>query len=91
MSAPTQPTPELELTPDLVERVMKLSAESKDKLVGMLMEDLDGPADDPEVVRAEWRAEIARRVEAVRSGAMKTYSVEETLAYLRQRLAEGPL
>lgn len=39
--------------------------------------------------RAYWHAELTRRVEAVENGTMRTYSIEETMAYLRQVAAEG--
>ncbi len=86
---PTPATPETELTPDLIDRVRKLSPQSKDKLVGLLLDELEGPPDDPEEVRKAWKDEIARRIEAVRNGTMKTYTLEETMEYLQRVVDEG--
>ena len=82
----TTATDETELTPELVERVLKLSPESRGRLLGLL----DPPptpawAADPDALRAE----LQRRIEAVENGTMKTYTIEETMAYLRQVAAEG--
>lgn len=84
MSATTTPeTPETELTPELIERVMKLSHESREKLLGLLEEVTPIPRPPPVGDAAYWKAEIARRIAAVENGTMKTYTIEETMAYLR--------
>jgi hypothetical protein len=87
MSSTTTPgTPESELTPELIERVLKLSRENLGRLVGLALDCLDGASDDPETVKKVWRDEHTRRWEAIRSGAMPTYTPEEALAYARERL-----
>ena len=40
--------------------------------------------------RGYWKAEIARRIEAVRNGTMKTYTLDETMDYLQRVVDEGP-
>ncbi|MBY0459675.1 MAG: hypothetical protein K2V38_20335 [Gemmataceae bacterium] len=83
----TTATDETELTPELVERVLKLSPASRDRLLGLL--------DPPPPPTPDWaaapdalRAELQRRIEAVENGTMKTYTIDETTAYLRQVAAE---
>ena len=78
-------TPESELTPELIERVLKLSRENLGRLVGLALDHLDRPPEDPEAVKQAWREEHARRWEAIRTGAT-TYTPEEALAYARERL-----
>lgn len=71
----TPTTPETELTPDLIERVMKLSAESKDRLLGLLLDELDGPPDDR--TDEEIAAEIKRRSDEHHAGNVKLLTPEE--------------
>ena len=78
----TPAIPETELTPDLIERVMKLSAESKDSLIGILLDDPDGP---PDAV-ADWPAEIRRRLEAIAAGDVRLMTRQESDAAIRERL-----
>ena len=84
MSATT--TPESELTPELIERVLKLSRENLGRLVGLALDRLDSAPDDPEAVKQAWREEHARRWEAIRTGAVVTYTPEDAIAYARERL-----
>jgi hypothetical protein len=84
----TTAVPETELTPDLIERVMGLSRDNLGRLIGLALDQLDGPPDDPEAVKTAWQAELARRWELIRTGAMPTYTAEEAVAYARQRLRE---
>lgn len=79
-------TPETELTPELVDRVLNLSRENLGRLVGLALDHLDTPPADPEVVRAARREEHTRRWEAIQSGAVPTYTPEEAIAYARERL-----
>ncbi|HET6574820.1 MAG TPA: hypothetical protein VFG68_14540 [Fimbriiglobus sp.] len=78
----TPTTPETELTPDLIERVMKLSAENKDRLFGLLLDDPDEP---PDVV-TDWPAEIQRRLESIAVGGVRLMTREESDAAIRERL-----
>ena len=85
---PTITAAETELTTELVDRVMKLSRESLGSLLGLALDHLDGPPDDPEAVKSAWRAELTRRWHAIQSGANPTYTPEEAISYARQRLHE---
>ena len=78
---------ETELTPELVERVLKLSPASRDRLLGLLAPERPPPLGEAD--RAALRAELQRRHDAVLDGSMPTYTIEETMAYLRQVAAEG--
>jgi hypothetical protein len=89
MSTATTPeTPETELTPELIERVMKLSPENRERLRALL-----GEPPIPELPAegdwAYWKAEIQRRIEAVENGTMQTYTLEETLERIQKALDEG--
>jgi hypothetical protein len=84
----TPATPESELTPDLIERVMKLSAESQDMLVALLLDEQAGPLPDPDEVGRAWRDVIARRVEDVKVGRVVLVDAKQALAEARQRLRE---
>lgn len=82
-------TSETELTPELIERVLKLSPENRDRLIGLL--GASPPIPEPPVIGdwTYWKAEIARRIAAVESGEMKTYTIKETMEYLRNLEPEG--
>jgi len=77
------PTTETELTPELLERVMKLSAENKDKLIGLILDDRESESDDREAVRDE----LTRRWEQYKRGTERTYTLDEVVAYLRAQQA----
>jgi Putative addiction module component len=82
MSATTQPATETGLTPDLIERVRNLSAADKLRVMDHLTPDA------PDRLRLAWRDEIARRMEAVRRGEMKMYTLDEALAHLQAAVDE---
>lgn len=77
-------TPETELTPELVERVMKLSPENQAKLRALLSELPPIPPPPPVGDWEYWKAEIKRRIEAFDRGEMKGYTREEAMAKIRQ-------
>ena len=85
----TEAAPETELTTELVERAMKLSPENRERLIELLHAGPPIPTPSPVGDWEYWKAEIKRRIEAVENGTMKTYSIEETMEYLRQIAAEG--
>jgi len=85
----TEAAPDTELTIELVERAMKLSPENRERLIELLHAGPPIPAPSPVGDWEYWKAEIKRRIEAVENGTMKTYSIEETMEYLRQIAAEG--
>lgn len=89
MTPTTPPTADIDLTPDLIDRVMKLSVENKEKLVGLLLDEQNGPPDNPDEVAAAWKAEIARRAALVASGNYTAYSVEEVNEYVWRAVEEA--
>jgi hypothetical protein len=75
------------LTPELVAQIRKLSRSDKDRLLDILSE--DGMSDEPlPPISDEWKAEIRRRLEAIRRGEVKLHTFEETMAHLRELCAE---
>ena len=80
----TPATPDAELTPDLIERVRKLSTESKDKLVVLLLDELDGPPDNR--TEEEIAAEIKRRSDDYHGGIVKLLTPEEVERNVREVL-----
>jgi putative addiction module component (TIGR02574 family) len=68
---------------ELLKRALALSEDERAELAGSLLESLDGAPDDPAAVEAAWNQEIARRIEDLDSGKVKTVPWEE----VRQRLS----
>jgi hypothetical protein len=62
---------EITLPPDLVERVLKLTPEQQDKLIDLLYDAIEGPAEDVSAV-------IAERAERVASGIYTYLTREES-------------
>jgi putative addiction module component (TIGR02574 family) len=88
MGNATEPTPaEVNEARELFARALKLPPALREGIAIDLLESVDEPADE-EAEEKAWREELARRIESVQNGTAKTYSVEETMAYLRQALAE---
>lgn len=73
---------------DLIDRAMKLPPEVREQIAHDLLDSVY-PPEDPEQVKTAWRAELQRRMDAIQNGTMKTYSIEESMAYIRQSLAES--
>ncbi len=74
-----------ELTTELVETFRRLSPEDKGRLIEEFACDPDEADGSPEEVRAAQREEIQRRLDAVKSGDMPTYTLEEVLARVESR------
>jgi hypothetical protein len=90
MSTTTTPqTPESELTPELIERLKRLSPESRDRLIVLLGGSPPIPGPPPVGDWKYWKEEIKRRIEAFERGEEKTYTIEETMEHLRRVAAEG--
>lgn len=87
MSATTL-DPNAAVPPELMRAALSLPLPTRAKLATALLESLDESADDPEVVREEWRAEIARRIEDLRSGKVKPVDGHAFLLRLRRELRE---
>lgn len=79
------------LTPqasELLEKALTLSSHDRGELAGRLLESLDeGSAE--EGVEAAWDAEIAKRVEEVRSGRVKLIAGEQVLREIEQEFPDG--
>ncbi|MCE9562436.1 MAG: hypothetical protein K8U57_10325 [Planctomycetes bacterium] len=90
MSPTTTPQPaETELTPELIERVLKLSHKSLGRLVEIALDHLGpSPNENLEEVKTAWRDEIARRVTSIVDGTAVLVDGKESLARMRKRLAE---
>jgi putative addiction module component (TIGR02574 family) len=71
----------------LLEQALKLSRREKLALARRIVESVDESDDDE--LSPGWREEIGRRVARVVSGKAKGYSAEETMAYVRQKLADN--
>ena len=82
MTPPTQPG--TDLTPELIDRVMELSLEGKDKLFGLLAKELDSPPDDR--TDEEIAAEIKRRSDDVHAGNAQLLTPEEVEQNVREML-----
>jgi Putative addiction module component len=85
----TSETPETELTPELMERLKKLSPESRDRLIVFLggLPPIPGP---PPVGDWEyWKAEIKRRIEDIENGKAKPITPEELFDNVQKALAEA--
>jgi putative addiction module component (TIGR02574 family) len=69
---------------ELLDRGLKLSPESRYRFIMELLASLPPTEEVIAVERAFLRAELTRRVKAVEDGTMPTYTIEETMAYLRR-------
>ncbi|MGL6096720.1 MAG: addiction module protein [Fimbriiglobus sp.] len=81
----TAPATDSGLTPALIEQALKLSPADQGRLVALLQE---ADADDPDVVKTAWKAELARRVESVRDGTAVLYTPTEVDEHFRRVRAE---
>jgi putative addiction module component (TIGR02574 family) len=79
-------TPATEEVPtELMDAALQLPWAARRHLADRLLASLDGPGP----LSPEWKAEIARRLQAQDEGRMPTYTLAETMAYLRAVDAEG--
>jgi putative addiction module component (TIGR02574 family) len=62
---------------DVVAAALALPRDERADLAHKLLVSLDEPFDDPEVVEAEWNAEILRRLRDIESGATEGIPMEE--------------
>jgi putative addiction module component (TIGR02574 family) len=86
MSAST--TPEMQEARELIDRALKLSPLARETIALELFDSLEGPPDDPDEVKKEWKDEIARRIGDLKSGRVVGIDADEALAAMRQRLRE---
>ena len=62
---------------DVTAEALTLSRAERADLARKLIVSLDEPLDEPEIVEAEWNAEILRRVRHIESGATPGIPLEE--------------
>jgi hypothetical protein len=85
----------MRITADLARQIHALSRNSKENLLILLQEDLDGgpfigdlpevrPEDESEV-RAAWKSEIAGRIEDMRLGRVEAIDAQGSAARLLQK------
>ena len=67
---------------------IQLPDEEREDVAHRLLESLEPTDPDSELTKRAWQEEIQRRIDSVKSGKAKCYSLEESMAYLRQALAE---
>ena len=84
----TTETPEMIEAQELIDRALKLPTPLREKIGLEVLHSVDYPPIDPEEEKAAFRAELQRRLDDIKSGKTKTYSVAEAMAYLRQEFAE---
>ena len=83
---PARVIDESDLTPELIERVGKLSRGGLIKLSALIDTNLgDGESIDTSAPPPPLREEILRRLNSVLDGTSESHTVEETSAYLRSR------
>ena len=70
-------------TKKILEEALALPEEERAALVSALNESLEAPADD---LSPEWKAEIARRIEAVERGESRLVPADEVEARIRATL-----
>ena len=83
------------LTPELIRRIHPLSRDTKENLVIWLREELDGgpfvgdlperPADEPTAV-ADWKDEIARRIDDMQADRVERTDAQGSAARLLQKM-----
>jgi hypothetical protein len=74
--------PTSSLPAGLADVVQSLPQAAKDELAKLLAEPTE--PSPPFELSKEWQDEILRRIAAMDSGEMPTYTLEETMAYLEQ-------
>lgn len=69
---------------EIEEELRSLPAKAQERLLHVLLEELDGPP-DPDV-EASWLDEVQRRSRELDEGLVKTIPAKEVFANLRERL-----
>ncbi len=84
--APARVVDESDLTPELIERVGKLSQAGLIKLSELIDSTLDdGELIDTSALPQPSREEIQRRLNSIVDGTAVSYTVQETMVHLRSR------
>lgn len=76
---------ESRLTPELIERVSKLSRDDRMKLCELLDKNMADEFHEIDQVPQPSREEIQRRLNSIVDGTAVSYTVQETMAHLRSR------
>lgn len=84
----TSLSPEMQAARELIDRALKMSPLAREAIALELFDSLEGPPDDPVEVRKEWKDEIARRIDDLKSGRVVGIDADEALAAMRQRIRE---
>ena len=74
---------------ELLKRALALTLEERVELAGSLLESLDAADDDPKAVEAAWNEEIARRIDDLDSGKVKTVPWEDVQNRISSKLTHG--
>ena len=85
----TTETLEMAEARELTERVLRLPAPLREKLVLDVARSVNPPPGPPDSDWDFWKAEIARRIEAVENGTAKPVTPDELHANIRKALEEG--
>ena len=74
----------------VTEEVRELSPQDREQLLARLIRDLE-PAENvsPDEIERAWDKEIARRLEEIDSGKVKTIPAEEVFARIQAKLDEA--
>jgi putative addiction module component (TIGR02574 family) len=74
----------------VTEEVRELSPQDREQLLARLIRDLE-PAENfsPDKIERAWDKEIARRLEEIDSGKVKTIPAEEVFARIQAKLDEA--
>ena len=62
------------LVAEIADKIKLLSADEKNSLLRMLLQDIDGPEADADEA---WRNEVVRRVKAIRNGEAAIQALQE--------------
>ena len=85
----TTETPEAAEARELTERALRLPAPLREKLLLDVARSVNPPPGPSDADWEYWKAEIARRIEAVENGSAKTVTPEELHANIKKALEEG--
>lgn len=69
---------------EIEDEIRRLPAREKERLLQVLLEELDGPSDAD--AEAAWLEEVQRRSSEIDEGLVETIPAEEVFAKLRERL-----
>jgi len=74
---------------ELIDRALKLPPAEQERILLALLHAVASPPGRPSSDRVYWKAELARRIADIESGAVKTVTPEEMHANIRKALEES--